>query len=188
MRTISLIILYTALIAGANGTLAADSNIAALNQLRQGDMQKLVLHAEPKRVSNIPFLTENGAEKTLDDYKGRYVLVNFWATWCAPCRAEMPSLSTLQSTIGGSDFSVLTIATGRNTPAAIDKFFAEIGIGNLPTYRDPKQKLARGMAVLGLPASILISPDGREIGRLLGDANWSNASAFALLSSWVEQD
>ena len=122
MRAISLIILYTALIAGANSTLAENTNISALNELRQGDMQKLVLHAAPKRVSDISFLTKSGAQKSLDDYKGRYVLVNFWATWCAPCRAEMPSLSTLQSTIGGSDFDVVTIATGRNTPAAIEKF------------------------------------------------------------------
>ena len=187
MRAIALIILYTALIAGANGTLAENTNISMLNQLRQGDMQKLVLHAAPKRVSDIPFMTASGAKKSLDDYKGRYVLVNFWATWCAPCRAEMPSLSTLQSTIGGSDFDVVTIATGRNTPAAIKKFFNENGISNLPTYRDPKQKLARDMAVLGLPASILISPEGREIGRLLGDANWSDAAAHDLLSTWVEQ-
>jgi len=187
MRDIALIILYTALIAGANGTLAENTNISVLNQLRQGDMQKLVLHAVPKHASDIPFLTENGAQKTLDDYKGRYVLVNLWATWCAPCRAEMPSLSTLKSTIGGSNFDVVTIATGRNTPAAIEKFFAAKGIGNLPTYRDPKQKLARDMAVLGLPASILISPEGREIGRLLGDANWSDAAALNLLSAWIEK-
>lgn len=111
MRAIALIILYTALIAGANGTLAENTNISVLNQLRQGDMQKLVLHPAPKRVSDIQFMTASGAKKSLDDYKGRFVLVNFWATWCAPCRAEMPSLSTLQSTIGGSDFDVVTIAT-----------------------------------------------------------------------------
>ena len=84
MRAISLIILYTALIAGANSTLAENTNISALNELRQGDMQKLVLHAAPKRVSDISFLTKSGAQKSLDDYKGRYVLVNFWATWCEP--------------------------------------------------------------------------------------------------------
>ena len=187
MRAIALIILYTALIAGANSTLAENTNISALNELRQGDMQKLVLHAAPKRVSDISFLTESGAQKSLDDYSGRYVLVNFWATWCAPCRAEMPSLSELQSRLGTDDFKVLTIATGRNTPAAMNKFFAEIGVQNLPTYRDPKQKLARDMAVLGLPASILISPDGHEIGRLLGDANWSDAAALTLLSNWTKQ-
>lgn len=187
MRAISLIILYTALIAGANGTLAENTNVFALNELRKGDMQKLVLHAAPKRVSDISFLTESGAQKSLDDYSGRYVLVNFWATWCAPCRAEMPSLSALQSRLGTDDFKVLTIATGRNTPAAMNKFFAEIGVQNLPTYRDPKQKLARDMAVLGLPTSILISPDGHEIGRLLGDANWSDAAALTLLSNWTKQ-
>ena len=84
MRAISLIILYTALIAGANGTLAENTNNSVLNQLRQGDMQKLVLHAAPKRVSDIQFMTASGAKKSLDDYKGRFVLVNFWATWCAP--------------------------------------------------------------------------------------------------------
>ena len=80
MRAISLIILYTALIAGANGSLAETSHIAALNELRQGDMQKLVLHANPKPVSDIPFLTDTEAQGTLEDYRGSYVLVNFWAT------------------------------------------------------------------------------------------------------------
>ena len=188
MRAITLIILYTALIAGANGTLAEKLNSAALNELRQGDMKKLVLHATPKPVSNIPFLTETGAQKSLEHYRGRYVLVNFWATWCAPCRAEMPSLSTLQSKIGGSEFKVLTIATGRNPPAAVERFFTDIGVDNLPTYRDPKQKLARAMAVLGLPASVLISPDGHEIGRLLGDANWSDEAALNLLTAWTGQE
>ena len=82
MRAIALIILYTALIAGANGTWAENTNISMLNQLRQGDMQKLVLHPVPKRVSDIQFMTASGTKKSLDDYKGRFVLVNFWATWC----------------------------------------------------------------------------------------------------------
>lgn len=188
MRAFSLIILYTALIAGANGSLAETSQIAALNELRQGDMQKLVLHTNPKPVSDIPFLTDTEAQGTLEDYRGSYVLVNFWATWCAPCRAEMPSLSKLQSTLGGGGLNVVTIATGRNPPAAIEKFFTEIGVDNLPKYRDPKQKLARDMAVLGLPASVLISPQGYEIGRLLGDANWSDPDAINLLTAWSAEE
>ena len=161
------------------------ADFTALEAMREGDMKKLNFSA-PKTFVETAFVGEDGQPMNFGAFEGQYTVVNFWATWCAPCRAEMPSLSTLQSTIGGSDFDVVTIATGRNMPAAIEKFFNENGISNLPTYRDPKQKLARDMAVLGLPASILISQEGREIGRLVGDANWSDTAALNLMSAWVE--
>nr|WP_243694356.1 TlpA disulfide reductase family protein [Shimia isoporae] len=153
--------------------------------MREGDMRKLNFHSVSKDISSNPFISEDGEEITLADYKGKVVLLNFWATWCAPCRHEMPMLSELQTQLGGDDFEVVTVATGRNMVPAMKKFFAEIEVNNLPLHRDPKQKLARDMAVLGLPATVIIDADGKEIARLQGDADWSSENARAIVDAII---
>ena len=183
MRWFRFAVLYTCLGLCANGALAADPS--ALEAMREGDMRKLVIHPEPEAVPDISFVDAANAEVSLDQYRGKYVLVNFWATWCAPCRKEMPSLSALQAEFGGDDFEVVTIATGRNPVAGMRRFFEEVGVDNLPLYRDPKQQLARQMAVLALPVSVILDPEGREIARLMGDADWHGDSARAIVSALV---
>lgn len=185
MRAFFSLILYLALAAGANATSAYPSGVT---DLRDGDMRKLVFHEDAKEVSQVPFLLPGDAgEATLADHKGKYVLVNFWAVWCVPCRVEMPTLAALQEELGGDRFKVLTIATGRNQPAAIDKFFDKIGVTNLPKNRDPKQALARDMSVLGLPITVLLDPDGNEIARLRGDADWHSESAVAIIKALIAE-
>lgn len=178
MAFLRLIVLYTALALCAN-TAVADT--AALEALREGHMKKLMFHADPAEVSDVAFVDESGAEMTLADLRGRHVLVNFWATWCAPCRKEMPSLNALQTELGGDAFRVVTIATGGSKTPAIRRFFEEVGADALPQYRDPKQALARAMGIFGLPISIILDPEGREIARLRGDAEWDNDSAKAII-------
>ena len=168
----------------ANGP-AADT--AALEELREGGMKKLVFHSTPKPVSESPFTRVDGGTGTLADMRGKYLVVNFWATWCAPCRKEMPTLSDLQDRMRGEAFEVVTIATGRNPPPAMKRFFEEIGVSNLPLHRDPKQEIARDMAVLGLPITVIIDPEGREIARLQGDAHWNSDSALAIISALLER-
>ncbi|MEX1234009.1 MAG: TlpA disulfide reductase family protein [Roseovarius sp.] len=155
---------------------------AALAAGLEGDMKKLNFHAEPKTISASTFVTEAGNETTLAQYEGKHILLNFWATWCAPCRKEMPMLSELQTEFGGESFEVVTLATGRNAVPAIEEFFDEIGVTNLPMHRDPNQRVARDMGVLGLPITVIIDPSGREIARLQGDAHWSSESAKALIA------
>lgn len=180
MRLIRSLLLYMALLASANVAAAAD--IAALEALRDGDMKKLVFHAEPKPASTAEFQLADGAGTgTLADYRGKVILLNFWATWCAPCRKEMPGLQALQTEYGGDRFQVVTLATGRNSPQGIIKFFDEIGVTDLPRHQDPKQAVAREMAVLGLPVSVILDAEGREIARLVGDADWSSDSARAII-------
>ena len=181
MAILRFAVLYTALALFANVALANP----ALEALRGGDMKKLIFHSAPKDVSQAVFFDEDGAEMTLADLQGGYVLLNFWATWCAPCRKEMPSLNALQTEFGGETFRVVTIATGRNQPAAIRRFFEEVGVDVLPKYTDPKQALARELAVFGLPISMILNPEGQEIARLRGDADWSGDSARAIVAAMI---
>ena len=177
--------LYMALLVGAN----AQADTADLAALRDGDMKKLVFHEAPQPASMNEWHLAGGAGMgSLADHAGQYVLLNFWATWCAPCRHEMPTLSALQAEFGGADFQVVTLATGRNSPNGIAKFFAETEIDNLTSHQDPKQAIAREMAVLGLPITVLIDPDGNEIARLRGDADWYSDSARAIVAALVGGD
>ncbi len=180
MRNLALALLYTAAAALANPAMA---DIAAADALRDGDMKKLNFHAAPKPAGDADFTTFDGAPLNLSDWQGKWVLVNFWATWCAPCRKEMPALSALQSDLGGDAFEVVTIATGRNPPPAMQDFFDEIGVDNLPLHRDPKSGLARQMGVLGLPITVILNPAGEEVARLQGDADWQSDAARAVLTA-----
>ena len=177
--------LYLACALGASPALA---DVEAAMMARYGDMKKLIFHTAPEATSSAAFnLADEAGTATLADYEGKVVLVNFWATWCAPCRKEMPALAELQREFGGEHFEVLTIATGRNSPEGIKKFFAEIGVDNLPRHQDPKQALAAQMGIFGLPISVILDAEGREIARLRGDADWSSDSAKAVIKALLPQ-
>ncbi|MFW2543158.1 TlpA family protein disulfide reductase [Primorskyibacter sp. 2E107] len=182
MKTLGLALLYTASVALANPALA---DTAAADAARAGDMKKLTFHSEAKPAGEADFITFEGAPLNLSDWQGKWTLVNFWATWCAPCRHEMPMLSALQDELGGDTFEVVTIATSRNPPAKMKAFFEEIGVSNLPLHRDPKSTLARQMGILGLPVTVILNPEGEEVGRLTGDADWSSEEAKAVLTALI---
>ena len=97
----------------------------------------------------------------------------------------MPSLSKLQSELGSDTFEVITIASGVNNPAAMIRFFEEIGVDNLPLHKDPKQKLSREFRILGLPATVILDANGDEIARFIGDADWSSEDAIAVISNLI---
>ncbi|MFN4170269.1 MAG: TlpA family protein disulfide reductase [Pseudorhodobacter sp.] len=172
-----LVVLYTALALGANPALG--DPVAA--GLREGDMRKLVFHETAQAVPAIGLVDLDDAPRSLEEWRGQWVVVNFWATWCAPCRKEMPALDRLAAEVTADGVAVVTVATGRNAVPAIRRFFEEIGMQNLPALRDPRSELARGMAVLGLPVTVILNPEGQEVARLVGDAEWDSDSALAVL-------
>jgi len=189
MQTIRSAVLYTALALGANTAWGQSAlpDPAKLEALKHGDMEKLVLSVRPTEVPDGVLVDDKDAEHHLSDWRGKYIVVNFWATWCAPCRKELGSLDRLEGAMGGERFAVLTIATGPNPLPAIQKFYQTEGIAHLPILRDPTQALARPMGVLALPVSVLIDPEGREIGRLVGDAEWDGPDAKALLAEMTTE-
>ncbi|TQS71455.1 TlpA family protein disulfide reductase [Rhodobacteraceae bacterium] len=174
------LVLYTALTLGANVASAAD-----LKALATGGMKNLVVYDTPIQLPDVRFTAEDGQEVALSHYRGKVILVNFWATWCVPCREEMPALDALQQELGGDDFEVLTIASGRNPVAKIDRFFAAEGVSDLPKNRDEKQQMARAMGVLGLPVTVVINAQGAEVARLIGGADWAGADARHLIEALV---
>ena len=177
-----LAVVYTALAIGAN-PVAADP---ALEALRLGEMRKLVVHSAPQPVGDATFTDREGRKLTLADWDGQVVLLNFWATWCAPCRAEMPALDALQGEMGDRA-AVVTIATGRNLLPAIDKFFDDQNITRLPVLLDPKSTLARQMGVAGLPVTVVLDREGREVARMIGEADWNSPEAQAVLLALADR-
>ncbi|MDO5605279.1 MAG: TlpA disulfide reductase family protein [Paracoccus sp. (in: a-proteobacteria)] len=173
-------ILYTALAAGANTALAGDIDLDAA---RAGGIE--LVASERRAVPDTAFTDPEGNEHRLTDYAGKAVLVNFWATWCAPCREEMPALNALQKEYGGDDFAVVTIAAGRNPMPAIEKFYAEADLDALPVLLDPRQQLARQFSVIAMPATFLIDRDGNEVARLMGPADWDSPAAHAIVTQMI---
>lgn len=154
---------------------------AGSNALSRGQMAAFVFKKAPEPLPEFVFLDASGKERSLKDWRGKVVLLNLWATWCIPCRKEMPALDRLQAALGSPEFEVVALSVDRAGAAAAEKFLKTAGVSKLALYVDPTAKLASEFKAIGLPTSILIGRDGREIGRLLGPAEWDGADAVALV-------
>jgi thiol-disulfide isomerase/thioredoxin len=143
---------------------------------------------EPKPAPELTFEDAAGNALTLEDFRGQVVVLNLWATWCAPCRHEMPSLDRLQAAQGGPDLQVVPLSVDRGGREQIEAFYEEVGIRHLDIYRDPQNAVGRALGALGLPTTVVFDQAGREVGRLLGPAEWDGAEALALLRSLIEPD
>jgi thiol-disulfide isomerase/thioredoxin len=131
-------------------------------------------HKTPVAVPVLSFEDEAGQRRTLADFRGRHVLLNVWATWCAPCREEMPSLDRIQLKLGGADFQVLALSVDSGGIEAVRKFYAELGLKNLGMYVDRSLQVNSALRIVGLPSTVLLDPEGREIARHIGPAEWDS--------------
>lgn len=160
---------------------AASARVFSDPALAVGAMEKFIFAPEARQAPTDEFLA-SGETTSLRAFRGRVTLVNFWATWCAPCLRELPALDALEGALGGKDFAVVAVAADPKGPEAAAAFLDKLGVKRLGGYADPKLKLviATGGSA-ALPLSILYDRDGREIGRLLGEADWSSLEAQALI-------
>lgn len=171
-------------IAGATGNAAAQT----ASELRVGTVKNFVIRPAPKPLPEVRFQDGEGRDHAFSDFRGKIVLVNFWATWCAPCRREMPALDRLQKAIGGDNFQVVLISLDRAGYAKAVDFLDQIEVENLGTYIDTSNKSARKLGALGLPTTLLLNRKGDEIGRLAGPAEWDAPEAQALIARYITED
>jgi len=132
------------------------------------------------------FADVGGRSLSLADFRGKYVLLNVWATWCGPCVAEMPSLDRLQATLGGANFTVLPVSVDRGGAIAVTDFYDKHHIHHLGVYVDPSNRIAQSLSLQGLPTSFLIGPDGRAVGALTGGTDWDTPEALALINYYLK--
>lgn len=128
----------------------------------------------PQLVPDLRFQDAHGKERTLSDFRGKVILLNLWATWCAPCRKEMPALDRLQQKLGGPDFQVLALSLDNGGPTVVRQFYDQIGIRALGIYVDSSMEATGKLRVLGVPTTLLLDRAGRERWRKTGPAEWDS--------------
>lgn len=165
---------------------------AAIDAVARGELAALLPSSHWRNFANLAFIDGEGNARTLKDFAGKKLLVNFWATWCAPCREEMPGLDALEAKYGGDDFEVVAISLdmGTDGPTAAQLFLDEIGATNLQLYADPSYKVferLRNEAVtVGLPATLLLDESGCELAVLQGPAHWDTPDGHAVVETLIE--
>lgn len=162
--------------AGWASAQAPESTDAALMALQAQD---------PEPLPTFEVTASDGHGIGPEELRDRVILLNFWATWCAPCRVEMPSLDRLQAELGGEAFDVVAVSVDRSGKPVVDRFYAEHALDHLSKYFDPRSKAADALGVLGLPTTILVDQAGREVGRLHGALEWDQPPVKAIIEHLI---
>ena len=149
-------------------------------------LDKFITHAQRKTLPALIVERANGAEVKIGDVAGRLVLVNFWATWCAPCRKEMPQLDALAARYNDKGVTVVTLSVDRSGAAKGEKFLDALAVKHVTRLYDASYKSARAVALIGLPTTLLLDENDFEIGRLAGEADWDAPQVHALLDYYLQ--
>lgn len=168
--------------AGSAGQGAATGPLAGLNQ---GPMAPLLIRPKPLDLPEIAFADQEGKPVELADFAGKVVLLNIWATWCVPCREEMPALDQLETKLGGKDFQVVAVNIDKGGPDKAASFLKETGATHLALYTDPTGKLFSTIKTVGMPTTLILDRNGKEIARLVGPADWASPEAIAVIAAAI---
>jgi thiol-disulfide isomerase/thioredoxin len=157
--------------------------------LARGEVAAVNVAKSPLQIPDLAFADADGKKLTLADFKGRTVLLNLWATWCVPCRKEMPALDALEARLGNADFQVVAVNIDTRDPAKPKTFLKEIGVEKLAYFADSSAKVFQELKSIGrafgMPTTILIDPQGCEIGTIAGPAEWASDDAVKLVQAAV---
>ena len=145
----------------------------------------LAMRDTPKATPDLSFADVDGKPLSLQDFRGKLVLLNVWATWCPPCRKELPSLASLQRELGGTAFQVLMLSTDTGRETAVRRLFGELALDDSDIFIDSTGSATRDLGVFGMPTTLLLDGDGNEIGRKIGPAEWDNAAALAFFRDLI---
>jgi thiol-disulfide isomerase/thioredoxin len=161
-----------------------------LAPLAHGELAALTMATTPLKLPDLAFDDADGKPRKLSDWRGRTVLVNLWATWCVPCRREMPALDALQAKLGGPDFEVVAVNIDTRDPDKPKNFLKEANLTRLGYFSDPTAKVFQDLKsmgkALGMPTSVLVDRNGCEIANIAGPAEWASDDAVKLISTAVK--
>ena len=145
----------------------------------------LTPYASPRPVANVDFEDGQGRQRTLADFRGKVVLLNIWATWCGPCRKEMPTLDRLQQRLGSADFEVVALSIDRGGQAVVKSFYDEIDVRALAIYVDTTAEASAKLRIVGVPTTLLLDRTGQEIGRVTGPAEWDSREVVETIQRFL---
>lgn len=155
--------------------------------LVRGEVAAVAVSTKPLSLAGLSFQDAEGKSRTLSEWKGRVVLLNLWATWCVPCRKEMPAIEALQKKLGGPDFEIVTVNIDTRDPAKPKAWLKEVGISGLAYYADPTAKIFQDLKIagraFGMPTTLLVDRQGCELAALAGPAEWASADAVNLIEA-----
>jgi thiol-disulfide isomerase/thioredoxin len=155
--------------------------------LARGEVAAVAVAGKPLRLPDLTFNDADGRSRALADWRGRSVLFNLWATWCIPCRQEMPALDALQAKLGGPDFEVVAVNIDTRDPDKPRSWLREVGVTRLAYYADPSAKVFQDLKIagkaIGMPTTLLVDPSGCEIGTIWGPAEWASEDGIRLVSA-----
>jgi thiol-disulfide isomerase/thioredoxin len=152
-----------------------------------GEVQKFIPANAGRLGPDVEWTNGNGDARRLDDFSGKVVMVNFWASWCRPCLRELPSIDRLQAAMAGDDFTVVAINIDQEGLRVAEPFARQLNLSSLSLYLDPRSIVSRAMGVQGMPTTVLYDRKGRELGRLEGIAEWDTPEAQALLQYYIDE-
>ena len=148
------------------------------------EIKNIVIHKEPKVYDNVIFLDKNDKKLNIEEFRGNLILLNFWATWCEPCKEEMPSLNRLQVNEDLSNLKIFAINISRENKKKVDNFFKDLNIKNFEPYFDSPTTLAKAFSLRGVPTTILLDKDGKEFARIIGSINFDDKKFINWLKTY----
>ena len=158
---------------------------SALASARVSAPESLAVHDAARVLPPIQFASASG-ERSLADFRGRVVVLNLWATWCPPCREEMPTLDALQAELGGEDLAVVALSVDQAGPEIVRDFYADTGVKHLGVYNDASMGVMADVRARGVPTTLVLDRRGREIARLTGSTDWSSPRMLRYLRGVIE--